>query len=290
MFIQHFYDTLQVWVFYSLIAYGFYFASISCRHFNFATALGFLAGPYVVVATDKLGVPVGLAIGLAVCFSAGIAYSRLSSWLIKRGARGGQLLVISLGLMAVGENLVIMAFGNTSRSLWHFTPSDVVIGRSWITVTRQQLFFLVVGGSALILLVALWRRAIMGIAIRGLMDSRLNLILRGYNVHLLENVIAGAGFSIAGLAGVLWSIDVRVRPTMSLEVGVIGVVTFIVGPMVAFGLWGLIGASLAISLLNLLMVLCLQGDWGMTSSLLLLGIGLIFQRGRTVLSFGATET
>jgi branched-subunit amino acid ABC-type transport system permease component len=129
-----------------------------------------------------------------------------------------------------------------------------------------------------------------GIALRGLMDSRLNLILRGYNVQLLENLAAGSGFAIVGLAGILWSIDVRVRPPMSLEVDVIGVVTFIVGPMIARGLAGLIWASCAISVVKLLMVLGLQGDWGMTSSLLLLGIGLLFQRGKISYHVGVAES
>jgi branched-subunit amino acid ABC-type transport system permease component len=290
MLIQHSYNTLQVWIYYSLIAYGFYFASISCRHFNFTTALGFLAGPYVVLATENLGPTAGVAVAFAVCFGLGFSYSHLSAWLIKKGAREGQLLVISLAIMAVGENLVTMVFGNTSRSLWHFAPRDLLIAFSWITVTRQQLVYFVVGATTLMLSLVLWRKAMIGIALRGLMDSRLNLILRGYNVQLLESLAAGSGFAIVGLAGILWSIDVRVRPPMSLEVDVIGVVTFIVGPMIARGLAGLIWASFAISMVKLLMVLGLQGDWGMTSSLVLLGIGLLFQRGKITFHVGAAES
>lgn len=119
-------------------------------------------------------------------------------------------------------------------------------------------------------------------ALRGLAESRLNLMLRGYNVQALERIVAAMGFVIAGLGGTLWSINSRIRPSMALEASLIGVATFIIGPMIAKGLWGLIITSLVMALLKLLMALFLEGDWAMTVPLIVFSIALLIYRGKLI--------
>lgn len=290
MFAQHVYDTLQVSIYFALVAYGFYFSSVSCRHFNFTIGLGVLAGPYtLLVVRQHIGNFAGVIVALLACICLGILYNLLSSWLIGRGARQGQLLIVSLAIMAIGENVIKMIFGSTSLSLWEESSSDVLLSQSWITVTRPQVIFVLSGLSLVIAFLMVWRKTMFGIAIRGLLDSRLNMVLHGHDVQLLESVACGTGFMLAGAAGILWSVDTRIQPAMSLEVGVLGVVSLIVGPMIKSGLAGLVWTSLAIAILQVLMVVVLEGDWTMTSSLLLLGIALLFRGGNVTARMGATE-
>lgn len=284
MLLQHLSNTLQLWTYYSLLACGFYFASVSCRHFNFTTGFAYLLGPYVVLVFLLHGMwSVGIAVSLISCAGLGLLYHYLAAWLFRRGSREGQLLIISLAIMAIGENGIALAFGSTSKSLWPFKPEDILISRYSINVTIQEFVSLIVSSGAILLILLLWRRSTLGIALRGLIDSRLNLMLRGYNVQALEGIVAAIGFLLAGLAGILWSIDLRVRPSMSMEASLIGVVTFIVGPMLADGIWGLVLASLTIAVLKLPVSLFLEGDWSMTMPLIIFFMALLFYRGKVIL-------
>jgi branched-chain amino acid transport system permease protein len=284
LLLQHLFNTLLLWVYFSLLAFGFYFASISCRHFNFATGFGYLLGPYIAWTFLSRGIGgIGIALSVASCAVFGLLYHHLSVWLSRRGSREGQLLIISLGIMAIGENSLVMAFGSTSISLWPFAPENILISTSYLAVTIQQLLFLLFGISIITSILLFWRKAIWGIAFRGLVDSRLNLMLRGYNVYALESTATIIGFLLAGAGGILWSLDARVRPSMAMESSLVGVVTFIVGPMLAGGLWGLILASLAMALLKLFFSLFLEGDWSMTVPLILLFTAFLFNKNRVVL-------
>lgn len=282
MFAQHLYNALQTFIIYGLVGCGFYLSSVSCRHFNFGTALAFLSLPYTVWFSVRLNIwPAGVVAGFIVCGAFGVAWKMLSVFLFKHGSREGQLLVISLAILAIGENVLMLLFGNSSIALWPYAKGDI-IDFVPVTIARQQIVLVLTGGGVLLGLLLFWRRAILGKAFRGLLESRLNLTLRGINVTLLETLGAAAGFGMIGLAGLLWGINARIRPTMALEVGVVGVVAFIVGPFLASGLGGLLWAALGIATLKIILSLTLEGDWNMTATLLLLMAVILLRKSGSV--------
>jgi branched-chain amino acid transport system permease protein len=188
--------------------------------------------------------------------------------------------------MAAGENGLALVFGSTSQTLWPFTLGDVFLSNQSIVITKQEFISVLVGSVVIVALLFVWRRTTLGIALRALLESRRNLMLRGYNVNLLEKMISSIGFLFVGVAGLLWAVDSRVRPSMALEASLIGVVTFIVGSILAEGLWGLLFASLAIAVAKLLFSLFLEGDWGMTVPLFVFLAALLVYRGKLVLRVG----
>lgn len=287
MLLQHLFNGLLAWTYCTLLAFGFYFASVGCRHFNFTSGFGYLLGPYVVLffLLHHLW-PVGIGISLLCCVGLGVLYQSLTVWLSKRGLREGQLLIVSLGIMAAGENGLALIFGSTSQALWPFNPADTFYQNKSLVITKQELISILVSGGLIVAIILLWSKALLGVALRGLLESRLNLMLRGYNVNSLEKIISSIGFLLVGIAGILWASDSRVRPSMALDASLTGIVTFIVGPILARGLWGLLFASLAIAIIKVLFTVYLQGDWGMTVPLIVFLAALLVYRGKLVLQIG----
>lgn len=275
---QYYLSTLEIAALYSLVACGFYLVSISTRHFAFAAAIGFVIAPYCALSPESgLGKMAMVPLGLFLCGALGLAYQRVSAHMSRKGAREGQLLIVSLAVMAIGENIATLAFGSSSQTLSSvFGPATPTF--SLAHVTMQQFAVLVLGWISLSLVLFQWRHALIGKTLQAMVESRLNLALRGVPVHIVEAGAAVAGFILVGLSGTLWAIDGRVKPAMCTEVGVIGAVTFIVGALVRPGPIGLVVAAAALALGRLLLSLTLQGDWSMTAMLLVLCCTLVFKR------------
>jgi branched-subunit amino acid ABC-type transport system permease component len=280
--LQHCLNALEIAVLYSLVACGFYLASISTRHFSFAAALGFVIAPYTALVSKSGPSRFALALlGLCLCGALGLAYQRLSAHLSKKGAREGQLLIVSLATMGVGENIITLLFGSSSQTIASPIGSA---GAAWPLpqASGQQLTVLVLGWGSLALILFQWRRTLIGKTLQGLVESRLNLSLRGMPVRGIEAAAAAFGFILVGAAGTFWAMDGRIKPAMCTEVGVIGAVTFIVGALVKSGPGGLAIAAAALALVRLFLSLTLEGDWSMTAMLLVLGCALLLKR-RTIL-------
>jgi branched-chain amino acid transport system permease protein len=213
-------------------------------------------------------------VGVLACSLSGCVYRVFVGALIRKGAREGQLLITSLAVMAIGENLATLFFGATSVSLWPFSAKDAVL-TSPVVVTKQQMVYFAVGGCALTTTVLLWRRTLVGKAFQALEDSPLNLALRGYSVPFLERVSAAFGFALVGVAGLIWGINVRIKPAMCTEIGVAGAVMFISATMVANGPIGLIVAALILSCVRLVLSLTFEGDWNLSAMLVFLLLAVL---------------
>lgn len=275
--LQHCLNTLEIAVLYSLVACGFYLASISTRHFSFAAAISFLIAPYAALFGSGLSKFVMALLGLFFCGALGLAYQRVSARMSKKGAREGQLLIVSLATMVIGENIITLLFGSSSQTF------SSALGLSFVTlpfvqVSGLQLAVLVVGWGLLALILFQWRNALVGKTLQALVESRLNLSLRGVAVPSIEATAAAIGFILIGTSGTLWAIDGRIKPAMCTEIGVIGAVTFIVGALVTSGPTGLILAAAALAFGRLFLSLTLQSDWSMTAMLLVLGCALLLNR------------
>jgi branched-subunit amino acid ABC-type transport system permease component len=258
-------NSAALWGHYALLAVSFYFASVGCRHFNFATGLAFLVGAYITLQAQTLiGIWAALPFSLLCVAVLGYLYYEGSVAAYRHGSRPGQLLLISLAVLGASENLLAALFGPGSQKLF-------ITGTGQESLKSSQVFLLLtlclVGCIDI-----LWRKSLFGLSLQALSESRLNLRLRGFNVDAIERTTAILGFVLGGAAGIIWSMDLRIRPSMGFEACLIGVVTFIVGPMLMEGPRGLILASLGIVLIRLPMILLFEGDWDTASPLVLLAL------------------
>jgi branched-subunit amino acid ABC-type transport system permease component len=277
-------NTVEVALLYALVGCGFHLASTGTRHFAFAAALGFLVAPYSALPTSSMPVRIAAAgAGLAACAALGLAYRAGSERLSRSGSGEGQLLIISLALLGLGSNVLAIWFGSESHTLSLTAGAVQLFG---LRLPADQLLVVVLSASCLALVLRQWHGALVGKTLQALIESRLNLALRGIDVRAIETGATMAGFALLGIAGLLWAADGRVKPAMSIEVGVIGAVTSIVGPMIRTGPAGLILAALGLAVIRTGLSLTLEGDWAMSAMLILLAAALLV-RGRNPIRIDA---
>lgn len=269
------YETMLL---YGLVAAGFYLASIGCRHFCFAGAASFVSVPYMTLsASNGTALTIAVALALAIVGLVGVLYRRASASLIAGGAREGPLLVLSLAAMALVENSITLVFGGSSRTVASFITSDIFAG-----LTFRQFIVVTVGTTILTTLVVSWRGALAGKLVQALIESRLNLALRGWSISAIETILAAAGFACLGAAGFLWAFDGRIKPAMCTEVAIVGAVSFIVGSMSSHGVRAVIGAAAMLAVARFGLSVAFEGDWSMTAVLLLLLVALVLRPPRSI--------
>jgi branched-chain amino acid transport system permease protein len=157
-----------------------------------------------------------------------------------------------------------------------------------VSIGAAQLAHLLVAAAVTVGALIAWRMSLLGKELRALIESRLALMLRGHSVSRLERTAAIGGFAIAGLDGVLWSLDTRIRPDMGLDASLVGVVCFVVGPLLFEGPAGLLAAALGIALVRFPLILYLEADWTMTATILVLGLALLARRAGYLVAKGAS--
>lgn len=268
--LQHALNLIENSVLYSLIAIGFYLVSIAARHFAFAASSGFIIAPYIAFISPEgyWRVVTGLA-GLGACAILGRLYSQFSLFAERRGAGEGELLIISLAIMGIVESIVTIFFGSSSLSLLPFGAyGPITIGD--IAIPTERLVVIILGLTVLAILVRSWYRSLGGIMLRGLIESPMNLALRGYPVRKIESAGSSVGFALIGLAGLFGAVDGRVKPAMCIEIGVVGAVIFIVANIVGAGPKRIILASFWLAFIRLILSLALEGNWSMTAVMFLL--------------------
>jgi branched-chain amino acid transport system permease protein len=144
------------------------------------------------------------------------------------GATATILLLVSLGLYVVLQNLLSLAFGDDTKALqsWQSAKSFHVYGAS---ITCPQLLIL---GFAFAAFCAVWsamKFTTFGKIIRAVAcDSELAMV-NGVNRDRTIRVAFAIGSGLAAVAGILVSLDVAMTPTMGLNLLMPGIVTVVIG-------------------------------------------------------------
>ena len=216
----------------SLLAVGFALIFHVARFFHFAHGAVFTIGAFsAFLFKERLGLPLGLAIPLAVltsiavgCLMDRVVYRPLR----QRDASAVILLVASLGLYICLQNAVSLAFGDDIKTLQAGTiePGISIIGGR---ITTVQLWTVLLSGAVLGGLGLVLRRTSLGRNIRAVAnDSELAHIV-GIRSESTILVVFAIGSALAGLAGVLVALDVGMTPTMGLHALMMAIVAAIIG-------------------------------------------------------------
>lgn len=278
MLFQLLFNLCQIVLLYAMVGCGFYVASRSSRHFVFAVAAAFILAPYMTIAlASRLPVWAAATVGVMACALYGYGYRAVVGVLLRKGAREGQLLIISLAVMGIGENLATLFFGATSVSLWPFSATNALLLFP-LVITEQQVVYFTVGACVLSATILVWHRSLLGKAFQAMEDSPLNLALHGYNVPSLERIISAFGFALVGVTGLMWGINVRIKPSMCTEIGVAGAVIVIAGTTFSRGPGGLVLAAGILAGLRLLLSLTTEENWNLSAMLVFLLLAVIARK------------
>lgn len=186
---------------YALVALGLTLIYGVLHIINFAHGAALMVALYAVyLLKDRLGLDPYLALPLVVpaMFALGYALQRL---VINRASHGKDenILLVTLGLSIVLENLALLLFSSDTRSIdTAYTLSTVALGPAMIAVPKLVAF----AGALVVSAVLLWlvQSTDLGRAIRAVAREKHGARLMGIDVDHVYALSFGIGLACLGAA------------------------------------------------------------------------------------------
>lgn len=216
---------------YALVAVSFSLIYRTVRFFHFAHGGIYTAGAYLCFTFySSLRFSFFLAVICAVLLTAALGAGM--DVLIYRPMRARHvssivLLIVSLGLLIISQNLVSLIFGDATKSLRTFVAQTYNIGGA--RITSIQLIIIAMSVAVCALTWLLLQFSYLGRLMRAVAnDSELCRVVGVRNDRVIIMVFA-IGSAITAGAAVLVSLDTDMTPTMGFGALFMGVVAAIIG-------------------------------------------------------------
>jgi branched-chain amino acid transport system permease protein len=242
-FSQYLVNSLIAFSYLVLIGLGFSLYYSTTRFFNFAHAAIFTLGAYFTYLFKiQMGFPFVLAIFLAIFLSSILGCLldlTIYRPLRKKRASSMILLLTSLGIYIILQNLISLLFGDDTRSIqiWEVKEGINIFGAR---ITSIQIFMICIGIILSIMITMFMLLSKTGKAMRAIAsDPELSEFV-GIDKNKIFIRTFAIGSTLAAIAGILVALDVDMTPTMGMRTLMMGVVAVIVGgvgsiPGVALG-------------------------------------------------------
>lgn len=217
---------------YALIGLGFALIYNATRFFHFAHGAVYTAGAYFVYAFNvKLGFPLVVSLPAAVICSALLGIlMELAVYrpLRRREANPLILLIASLGMYIVLQNLISLFFGDDTKTIRNGVVKEG-INIFGAYITPIQICIIVVSALLVITTWLILTRTKMGKLMRAVANDPWLAEASGIDSDRVILATFAIGSALAGFAGILVSLDIDMTPTMGLNALMMGVVAVIVG-------------------------------------------------------------
>jgi len=265
---------------YALIALGFALIYRTVKFFHFAHGVVYTAGAYLAYTfAISLGVNFLLSFFLATILAAilGLLIDRLVySSLRQQKAPNLVLLIASFGVFIFIQNLVQLIYGAQILTL-RTGPIQEGYQIFSAVITPIQIMILVV---SIVLMFALWlfiQKTKMGKAMRAVADDPVGASVVGiYPEHTILTAFA-VGSAVAGIAGILISLETNIEPTMGFSAILKGMIASIIG-----GIGSIPGAMVGgffLGIVENLGIWKIQAGWKDTIAFAVLIVFLLFRPG-----------
>ena len=208
-----------------------------------------------------LSVPLIPAVAMSLIATTGIGlllHFSIFNWLRKSKGTPLVLMLASIGVYVIGQNVLSMVFSDSVRSIRSRT---VLLGISvWGgRITAVQIGILA-SAVFVLLCLSLWLFLTrIGREIRAVSSNWELATIVGISPSRIMATVVAVGSAIGGLAGILAALDRDLVPTMGMSALLTGVVVMIVGGQESFA--GIALASLLVGVAQNLMVLWIGTAW-----------------------------
>lgn len=250
IFIQLLINGLIAGSIYALVASGFSLIYSTNRFIHFAHGAVVTVGAYFLLTLFTFwGLNFYVAsffVIILTAFVGWLIYRLLYGPLKKKNASNAILLIASIGLLILLENLILLVFGADVKTL-DFIRITKGIDIWGATITPLQIIIII---SAILLLIALWlfvKYTKFGRAIRAVSDNPELAMISGINADKIRALGFSIGSGIAGFASILIALEQNLTPTMGLHLiikgftgAIIGGITSIPGSVLGSYLLGLV--------------------------------------------------
>lgn len=257
-----------------LVGIAFVLTYRTARFIHFAQAVIIAAGAYFTLFLySQCSLPLLPSMCLSILLCGGLgAITELSIHrpLRSRGSSGTILLLASLGVLIVGQNLISLGFGDDLLTLagLNIQPGVIILGAR---LSPVRIWIICSSLSTVALVSLLLNSTKTGKQMRSVGNSPFLAEVCGVNSNgiILIAFVVSSGF--AGLAGILLALDTGMTPTMGINPLILGIVAVIIaGARAESTIIGIVFAGLLIGTVQQLSVWFLGSEWNETTTFLIL--------------------
>ena len=232
MMSQVFLNILYTAFVYLLIALSFSIEYYTTKFFNLFHAIILSGSAYLVyLFTIQLGIPFYLGMILSIVLSSllGLSSERfVFNPLRKRNAKAFQIMIASLGLYVIFQNLISIVWGDTQLTI---RQANIEVGKQVYGgyITTTQISTIAISATLLILFQLLLNFSALGKKLRAV-SSNLSLSnIFGINADRVCLYSFLIGSVLASVAGILVAYDTGLTPNMGFNLFLYGAVVMIIG-------------------------------------------------------------
>lgn len=232
MLSQVFINALISAAIYGLVGLSFAIIYRPTGFFHFAHGATFISGAYLCYVGHIIcALPLWIATALA---TGGTGLLGVAMELCvyrparRRGATSTVLLLMSLGMYLVLQNLISLLFGDDVRSLQGNDVAQTFVIQN-AHITKPQVWIICSALMLFVMVCFILTFTRIGKEMRAVASDPELAIVKGTNVDGIILACFVFGSALAGLAGVLTSLDIDMIPTMGLNVLMMAVIAVIVG-------------------------------------------------------------
>ncbi len=225
-------NSLIIGSIYALVAIGFslIYSTNSFMHFAHGAIVA-AAGYFFFGAVTKLGFSFPLAIAISLILTAflgWISYKLLYEPLQKRKSSNVILLIASLGLLILLENLLLIIFGPDVKTVPGI-PTQKGLSVLGAIITPLQLWIIVISCVLLLGMYLFMYKTKLGRNMRAVSDNKELTSIIGINGGFIADVSFIIGSLLAGIAGILVSLEMNLTPSMGTGLIIKGFTGAVIG-------------------------------------------------------------
>jgi branched-subunit amino acid ABC-type transport system permease component len=255
-------DILLSFYIYTLIAVSFTLTYYPTCFFHIAHAITLTFSAYFTyLFSIQLNFPVAVSIPLAIVCATGIGMlSEIAMYkpLRKRNASPMILMIASLGLYTVLQNVISMLWGDDTKSA---RTGEVKVENEFLGayITDIQIITIAVCVVLFVGCVLFMKYSRTGRNIRAVASNpELSNVVGIHSDRVILQAFA-IGSALAAVAGILIAFDTDMRPTMGFNWLLYGVVAMIIGGVGSN--WGLVGGALRLATAQHLAAYYIGSQW-----------------------------
>lgn len=231
-FLQLFFNSLIAGSTYALVASGFSLIYTTNGFMHFAHGSTVVIAAYLLfIFFALLHFPFPIAVLLTLFLTTFIGYGmhKLVYFpLQKKKSSTVILLIASLGLLILFENVILLLFGAEVKSLGLIEAAKgIEIGKG--VITPLQIIIIIISAVMLLALYLLMNKTKLGRNLRAVANNKELAEIMGLNSQRLRSIAFLLGSFLAGVAGILISLEQNASPTMGTSLMVKGFSGAVIG-------------------------------------------------------------
>lgn len=244
-----------------LIAYSFHILYTTNKFFDLVLAIIISICPYLTFSFTTFGFNFFISSVISIILSITIyllihilAFNKL----LQQKISSLILLIISLGLYVIFQNLIAVIWGYNNKAFpLYISKNTFLFFNSIITYSQLITFFISI--IFFFIITAFIKYSNLGRKIRALSENSELSSIFGINsskIRLFSITIAGF---LSSVAAILYSIDYNFNPTFGFNLLLYGIVAMIIGGVGST--WGLVGGSLLLATAQHLGAYYIDSKW-----------------------------